>query len=141
MPRSRSIAIQSERVERRSRLALTWPARLMAPPNSSSFSVSVVLPASGCEMMAKVRRRRTSEARSAMERWERGPAIIGRWHTRAMPELPDVTVYAERLAARVVGQRLNRIKVMNPFLVRTAVPPLATVERKRVEQVERLAKR
>src|SRR3954468_17519220 len=32
----------------------------MAPPNSSSFSVSVVLPASGCEMMAKVRRRATS---------------------------------------------------------------------------------
>src|SRR3954453_20972161 len=32
----------------------------MAPPNSSSFSVSVVLPASGWEMMAKVRRRATS---------------------------------------------------------------------------------
>src|SRR5512136_493636 len=63
MPRSRSIAIQSERVERRSRLALTWPARLMAPPNSSNFSVSVVLPASGWEMIAKVRRRATSAAR------------------------------------------------------------------------------
>ncbi len=62
MPRSRSIAIQSERVARRSRLALTWPARLMAPPNSSSFSVSVVLPASGWEMIAKVRRRSTSAA-------------------------------------------------------------------------------
>src|SRR5262249_11742744 len=44
------------------RLALTWPARLMAPPNSSSFSVRVVLPASGWEMMAKVRRRATSTA-------------------------------------------------------------------------------
>src|SRR3984957_9119624 len=63
IPRSRSIFIQSERVLRRSPLALTWPARLMAPPNSSSFSVSVVLPASGCEMMAKVRRRATSAAR------------------------------------------------------------------------------
>src|SRR5271154_6194123 len=31
----------------------------MAPPNSSIFSVSVVLPASGCEMIAKVRRRAT----------------------------------------------------------------------------------
>src|SRR5689334_16696456 len=62
MPRSRSIAIQSERVERRSRLALTWPARLMAPPKSSNFSVSVVLPASGCEMIANVRRRSTSAA-------------------------------------------------------------------------------
>src|SRR5712691_13035030 len=62
MPRSRSIFIQSERVLRRSRLALTWPARLMAPPNSNSFSVSVVLPASGWEMIAKVRRRATSVA-------------------------------------------------------------------------------
>ena len=62
MPRSRSIAIQSERVDRRSRLALTCPASWMAPPNKSSFSVSVVLPASGWEMMAKVRRRSTSAA-------------------------------------------------------------------------------
>src|ERR1700761_5575358 len=60
MPRSRSIFIQSERVLRRSPLAFTWPARLMAPPNSSNFSVSVVLPASGCEIIANVRRRATS---------------------------------------------------------------------------------
>ena len=52
----------SDRVERRSRLALTCPARLMAPPNSRSFSVNVVLPASGCEMIAKVRRRSISAA-------------------------------------------------------------------------------
>ncbi len=62
MPRSRSIFIQSDRVLRRSPLALTCPARLMAPPNSSSFSVSVVLPASGWEMIANVRRRATSSA-------------------------------------------------------------------------------
>src|SRR3954471_11435122 len=36
----------------------------MAPPNSSSFSVSVVLPASGWEMMAKVRLRETSRTSS-----------------------------------------------------------------------------
>src|SRR5271169_4457531 len=67
MPRSRSIFIQSERVLRRSPLALTWPARLIAPPNSSNFSVSVVLPASGCEMIAKVRRRATSAASGECE--------------------------------------------------------------------------
>src|ERR1700752_3660339 len=60
MPRSRSIDIQSERVLPRSAFALTWPASWIAPPNSSSFSVNVVLPASGWEMMAKVRRRSTS---------------------------------------------------------------------------------
>ena len=62
MPRAFSMAIQSERVLRPSLFAFTWPASWMAPPNSSSFSVSVVLPASGCEMMANVRRRRISAA-------------------------------------------------------------------------------
>ena len=56
MPRCCSIFIQSERARRFAPRALTSPARWIAPPNSSSFSVSVVLPASGCEMMAKVRR-------------------------------------------------------------------------------------
>ena len=60
MPRSRSIAIQSERVRRCSPRALTAPAMRIAPPFRSSFSVSVVLPASGCEMIAKVRRVRQS---------------------------------------------------------------------------------
>jgi hypothetical protein len=40
----------------------TSPATWIAPPNHNSFSVSVVLPASGWEMMAKVRRRRISES-------------------------------------------------------------------------------
>src|SRR5437763_9358008 len=62
MPRSRSIVIQSERARRRSPRALTSPAMWIAPANSSSFSVRVVLPASGCEMMAKVRRRAVSAA-------------------------------------------------------------------------------
>ncbi|MNY47316.1 hypothetical protein D3C86_1825770 [compost metagenome] len=67
MPRSRSIFIQSERVWIRSFLALTSPASWMAPPNSRSFSVSVVLPASGWAMIANVRRRETASARlSAM---------------------------------------------------------------------------
>ena len=60
MPRSRSTAIQSERTRRRSPRARTSPASWMAPPNSSNFSVKVVLPASGCEMIAKVRRRAIS---------------------------------------------------------------------------------
>ena len=42
---------------------LTVPAIWIAPPNSSSFSVSVVLPASGWEMIAKVRRRSISALR------------------------------------------------------------------------------
>src|SRR5512147_641896 len=75
MPRSRSTFIQSERARRASPRALTAPASWMAPPNSSSFSVSVVLPASGCEMMANVRRRAVScpvEVMKVSELWSRG---------------------------------------------------------------------
>src|SRR3954447_501815 len=62
MPRSCSIFIQSDFARRASPRAFTAPAARMAPPSSSRCSVSVVLPASGCEMMAKVRRRAASAA-------------------------------------------------------------------------------
>src|SRR6188472_3313329 len=63
MPRCFSISIQSEVAWRDALRPLTAPAIWIAPENSKSFSVSVVLPASGWEMMAKVRRRRVSAAR------------------------------------------------------------------------------
>ena len=59
MPRCFSISIQSLVACRVALRAFTEPAIWIAPENSSSFSVSVVLPASGWLMMAKVRRRRT----------------------------------------------------------------------------------
>src|SRR6202035_4339158 len=62
MRRCCSSRIQSEVAWRAALRPLTVPAIWIAPPNSSSFSVSVVLPASGCEMIAKVRRRATSVA-------------------------------------------------------------------------------
>src|SRR4029079_8641724 len=65
MPRCFSTSIQSDVAWRALLRDFTVPASWMAPPNSSSFSVSVVLPASGCEMIANVRRRETSRARSA----------------------------------------------------------------------------
>jgi hypothetical protein len=63
MPRSFSISIQSEVAWRDALRDFTEPASWIAPPNSRNFSVSVVLPASGWEMIAKVRRRPTSSAR------------------------------------------------------------------------------
>ncbi len=60
MPRCCSRRIQSEVACRAALRPLTAPAIWMAPPNRSSFSVSVVLPASGCEMIAKLRRRAIS---------------------------------------------------------------------------------
>ena len=58
-----------------------------------------------------------------------------------MPELPDVTVYCEALAARVRGEALQRVQLKNPFVLRTAVPPIASAEGKRVRDVRRLGKR
>ena len=54
MPLCFSISIQSEVADLRILLLFTAPATCIAPPKSSSFSVSVVLPASGCAMTAKV---------------------------------------------------------------------------------------
>ncbi len=56
MPRSFSMDIQSEVAWRSPFLPLTLPATWISWPNSNNFSVMVVLPASGWEIMAKVRR-------------------------------------------------------------------------------------
>jgi formamidopyrimidine-DNA glycosylase len=58
-----------------------------------------------------------------------------------MPELPDITVYVDRLADKVQGRVLRRVKVLNPFLLRTALPPLGDAEGRVVTGVERLGKR
>ncbi|HJW10955.1 MAG TPA: DNA-formamidopyrimidine glycosylase family protein [Albitalea sp.] len=58
-----------------------------------------------------------------------------------MPELPDITVYVERLDAKVRGSTLQRVRVLNPFLLRTAVPNISTAEGRRVVGIERLGKR
>ena len=58
-----------------------------------------------------------------------------------MPELPDVTVYIEALENRVRGKRLERVKLLNPFILRTAVPPISQAEGKRVSALRRVGKR
>src|SRR5438309_9470388 len=58
-----------------------------------------------------------------------------------MPELPDVTVYIEALQERVLGRRLERVKLLNPFILRTAVPPISQAEGKRVTGIRRIGKR
>jgi len=58
-----------------------------------------------------------------------------------MPELPDITVYVEALAARVAGAPLERVRIASPFLLRSVVPPIGEAEGKRVEAVRRLGKR
>src|SRR5580765_5706410 len=58
-----------------------------------------------------------------------------------MPELPDLTVYREALAARILGQKLLHVRVRNPFVLRTAMPPITEAEGRRVVGLRRLGKR
>lgn len=57
-----------------------------------------------------------------------------------MPELPDLTVYAEHIERRVVGEPLAAIRLASPFLLRSVTPTVADVAGKRVVAVRRLAK-
>jgi formamidopyrimidine-DNA glycosylase len=58
-----------------------------------------------------------------------------------MPELPDVVVYCEAVAERVAGHVLERVQLLNPFVLRTALPPIDAASGRRVERVERSGKR
>src|SRR5258705_8554197 len=58
-----------------------------------------------------------------------------------MPELPDVVVYIEALEARIAGARLERVRLANPFLLRSVDPPLAEASGRRVTRLGRLGKR
>ena len=58
-----------------------------------------------------------------------------------MPELPDVTVYVERLVALVGGAVLEKVRLKSPFLLRSVQPPLSAVFGRRVERFERMGKR
>ena len=58
-----------------------------------------------------------------------------------MPELPDVVVYCDALNARIGRQPLARVRVLNPFVLRSVDPPLSAAEGLRVVDVRRLGKR
>ena len=58
-----------------------------------------------------------------------------------MPEFPDVTVYLEALEQRILGHKLEKAQLTSPFLLRTATPPLGSVEGKKVLELRRLGKR
>lgn len=58
-----------------------------------------------------------------------------------MPELPDLAVYLDALRARVVNTPLHRIRIVNPFVLRSVDPPLDAVHGKTVRELRRLGKR
>jgi formamidopyrimidine-DNA glycosylase len=61
--------------------------------------------------------------------------------TRLVPEIPDLTVYIEALSRRIVGQRLERVRVVSPFFLRTVDPPVTAAEGRLVQRITRVGKR
>ena len=58
-----------------------------------------------------------------------------------MPELPDILLYLRALEPRIVGQRVERVRLANPFLLRSVAPPLSAIEGRLVVGLRRLGKR
>src|SRR5439155_22194683 len=58
-----------------------------------------------------------------------------------MPELPDIVVYIEHLEASLIGQTLERVRLRNPFVLRSVTPPIAAAEGRKVVGVRRMGKR
>jgi formamidopyrimidine-DNA glycosylase len=58
-----------------------------------------------------------------------------------MPELPDIVVYLSALNERIAGRKLEQVRLGSPFLLRTAAPPISSVEGKTVSELRRLGKR
>ena len=58
-----------------------------------------------------------------------------------MPELPDITAYLTALAPRVLNQSLEQIRIASPLLLRTAVPPITSIEGHPIRALRRIGKR
>jgi formamidopyrimidine-DNA glycosylase len=58
-----------------------------------------------------------------------------------MPELPDIAAYITALEPRIVAQPLDRVQLASPFLLRTAQPPITSVEGRVVRELRRIGKR
>jgi formamidopyrimidine-DNA glycosylase len=60
---------------------------------------------------------------------------------KVMPELPDIAAYITALEARVLEQKLERVRLGTPFLLRSVDPPLSSLEGRTVKQLRMIGKR
>jgi formamidopyrimidine-DNA glycosylase len=58
-----------------------------------------------------------------------------------MPEIPDLESYALALRPRLIGARLETVRMKNPFFLRTVEPPLEAILGRTVTGVRRFQKR
>jgi formamidopyrimidine-DNA glycosylase len=58
-----------------------------------------------------------------------------------MPELPDISAYISALEKRILAQPIERVRLAGPFLLRTAQPPITSVNDRLVRELRRIGKR
>lgn len=58
-----------------------------------------------------------------------------------MPELPDIAAYIYALEPRIIGHTIRRVRVGSPFVVRTADPPVSSLDGRVVRELRRIGKR
>lgn len=58
-----------------------------------------------------------------------------------MPELPDIAAYIYALEPRIIGRAIQRVRVGSPFVVRTAEPPISSLDGRTVRELRRIGKR
>jgi len=58
-----------------------------------------------------------------------------------VPELPDIVVYLEALTRHVVGRRLERLRLLSPFVLRSVDPPIQAIDGRTIAGVRRVGKR
>lgn len=62
-------------------------------------------------------------------------------YAASMPELPDVTVYVEALERFVQGRAVERVRIFNPFILRSVDPPTPSLHGRQIVGVRRIGKR
>lgn len=58
-----------------------------------------------------------------------------------MPELPDIAAYLAALEPRILGQPLDSVSILKPFVLRTADPPIREFAGRTVRELRRIGKR
>jgi len=58
-----------------------------------------------------------------------------------VPEYPDIELYLHALRPRLLGQRLERVRIASPFLLRSVDPPIESAVGANITGFQRLGKR
>src|SRR5688572_8295177 len=161
-PSCRNAAMRCAAARAARRRGSSMTMRLLPNQDSSSSAggTTVVFPAPGgaCTTTAPARESadRISSSDATMGRsigmwiWDMGCEIsvfnpssppVTALESTVMPEFPDITVYIEALAARILGKAPTDVRIVNPFVLRTVDPRIDRLVGARVTGFRRMGKR